>query len=129
MPDNNQFVSFETLRNLADDLEDNAACRSFVIDFVSMWEARHTRLQEAILTCDANAAMDAVLSVKTASAMAGAKPLSALAARLQQLIECLGEELRTSSTLALLQEIKSCGEATVVQLRLWYMSSSGPAGG
>jgi HPt (histidine-containing phosphotransfer) domain-containing protein len=123
-----QLVSFEALRELADEFDDDCVCRSFVGNFISMWEARHARLRDAVLACDVKAAMDAVLSVKTASAMAGAKPLSALAAKLQQLIQCLGEELRTSSTLALLEEIKFCGEATIVQLKLWYSGSAGPAG-
>ncbi|NMR30393.1 Hpt domain-containing protein [Crystallibacter degradans] len=123
MPKVAPLVSLETLRQLAAELEDEERCRSFVRNFICIWDERHARLCQAIQASDAKAAMDVVLSLKVSSAMAGAGRLSQLAANLQAMLLRLGEDIRTSCTLSLLEEITACGRATMAQLRLDYLEA------
>ena len=121
MPKVAPLVSLETLRQLAAELEDEEACRAFVRSFIGIWDERQVRLCQAIRASDAKAAMDVVLSVKVSSAMAGAGRLSQLAANLQAMLLRLGEDIMTSCTLDLLDEITACGRATMAQLQLDYL--------
>lgn len=65
--------------------------------------------------------MDVVLSMKVSSAMAGADRLSQLAGNLQAMLLRSGEDIMTSCTLDLLEEITECGRATMAQLQLDYL--------
>ncbi|WP_158300482.1 Hpt domain-containing protein [Arthrobacter crystallopoietes] len=121
MPKVAPLVSLEALRRLAAELEDEETCRTFVGSFIGTWDERQARLRQAIQASDAKAAMDVVLSVKVSSAMAGAGRLSQLAGNLQVMLLRLGEDIRTSCTMDLFEEIRACGCATMVQLQADYL--------
>ncbi|MEW1979587.1 Hpt domain-containing protein [Citricoccus sp. NPDC079358] len=74
----------DALGRLGEQLGDTDMLCGFIRRYEAMLDQRVERLQHALSTQDHEDWMDAVLSLKTASAMAGAKALSALAARLQE---------------------------------------------
>ncbi|WP_051427612.1 Hpt domain-containing protein [Arthrobacter sp. H20] len=84
--DNMPLVDQEALRALSDQLENPSALTSFVLDFVQAWEEKYLRFADAVERRDHAAALDAVLSIKTTSAMVGAARLAGLAARIEELV-------------------------------------------
>jgi hypothetical protein len=68
-------VSTPALMDLADELGTDAATR-FVHVFTDLWPTRSQRIHAAIHARDAPAAMDAVLSLRSAALMAGARSLA-----------------------------------------------------
>jgi uncharacterized protein YfaQ (DUF2300 family) len=68
-------VSPAVLMDLARELGPEATTR-FVHAFVDLWPVRRPRIHTAIQARDAPAAMDAVLSLRSAVLMAGAQPLA-----------------------------------------------------
>jgi hypothetical protein len=68
-------VSPTVLMDLARELGADATAR-FVRAFVDLWPVRRLRIHTAIQARDAPAAMDAVLSLRSAALMAGAQPLA-----------------------------------------------------
>jgi HPt (histidine-containing phosphotransfer) domain-containing protein len=77
-------VDGQVLAVLGEELEDRQALRGFLVQYLGLLDHR---LDRALETGDPEAGMDAVLSLKTASAMAGATALSQAAARLQARID------------------------------------------
>lgn len=68
-------MSTTVLVNLAEELGTEAVTR-FVHTFVDLWPTRRQRIHAAIRRRDAPAAMDAVLSLRSGSFMAGATHLA-----------------------------------------------------
>jgi HPt (histidine-containing phosphotransfer) domain-containing protein len=122
------LICLETLRQLEDELGDDESSRTFVGTYVSMWEGRRDRLSHAVLAPDMEAGLEAVLSLKIASSMAGAHHLARLAEQLQELITRALRGLSSSQADAhpagavdLLSQLNDCGNATMEQLRLDYL--------
>ncbi|MGB9033642.1 MAG: hypothetical protein WCC45_03885 [Paeniglutamicibacter sp.] len=68
-------MSTTVLMDLARELGADATTR-FVRAFMDLWSVRRLRIHAAIQARDAPAAMDAVLSLRSAALMAGARPLA-----------------------------------------------------
>lgn len=73
----------EALRRLGDELGDADVLCGFLRRYVAMLDQRVERLERALAAQDHEDWMDAVLSLKTSSALAGARALADLAAGLQ----------------------------------------------
>lgn len=71
------------LEKLREDLREYEVWRVFVQNFIAALPLRIEKLRVALTTGDAAGAMDAVLSLKTASQMIGAERLAALALDLE----------------------------------------------
>ncbi|MGW9402454.1 hypothetical protein ACWGQ2_00625 [Arthrobacter sp. NPDC055585] len=100
------------LRDLSDQLGPGT-CQQFVGDYIQLWDSRYSRLVSALHTTDFPAAMDVVLSIKTASQMAGAERLARLAADAQALVR----KQDRSGLAALLEPLEQCGQETMDELR------------
>lgn len=74
----------EALDRLGEQLGDTDIFCGFICRYVAMLGQRIQRLERALSAQDHEGWMDAVLSLKTSSALAGAQALSTLAARLQE---------------------------------------------
>lgn len=72
------------LRRLAEQLEDDDVLCEFLRRYLGMLDQRIDRLERALIAQDREDWMDAVLSLKTSSALAGAQALAAEAALLQE---------------------------------------------
>ena len=81
---NAPVVDLDALERLRDELGDRHILRMFLARYTSMLEQRVNRLQNALLIQDHETWMDAVLSLKTSSALVGAVALSALAEELER---------------------------------------------
>lgn len=78
----------DALGRLGEQLGDTAVLCGFIRRYEAMLDQRVARLQRALTARDHEDWMDAVLSLKTSSAMAGAEALSRLAADLQEAFAC-----------------------------------------
>lgn len=74
----------DALRRLGEQLDDADMLCGFLRRYVAMLDQRIDRLERALAVQDHEDWMDAVLSLKTSSALAGARALAALAACLQE---------------------------------------------
>ena len=74
----------EALRRLGDELGDSDVLYGFLRRYVALLDPRLKRLEQALVSADHDDWMDAVLSLKTSSAQAGAHALAELAADLQR---------------------------------------------
>ena len=106
-----RLVSVRVLRDLGDQLGPGTS-RQFVVDYVRLWDSRYSRLVSALHNTDFAAAMDVVLSIKTASQMAGAERLARLAAEAQDLVRSQDH----AGLVALLEPLEQCGQATMHEL-------------
>lgn len=102
------------LEELAEQLQSPDVAHRFARDYAALWEQRHRRLTTAVEGQDHAAALDAVISLKTSSAMVGGKRLAGLAGKLQRLIQT--GDLRAGQ--ALLPIVADSGRATVNELNL-----------
>lgn len=83
-PVDDPIVDTDVLGRLGDQLGDTEVLCGFIRRYESMLDQRVERLQCALAAQDHEDWMDAVLSLRTSSAMAGAEALSHLAATLQE---------------------------------------------
>lgn len=74
----------EALSRLGEELGDSDTLRGFLRRYVAMLDQRIDRLERALSAQDHEGWMDAVLSLKTSSALAGAEALALEAAALQE---------------------------------------------
>lgn len=74
----------DALRRLSDELGDVDMLCGFIRRYVAMLDQRIERLERALAAQDHEGWMDAVLSLKTSSTLAGAQALADLAAGLQE---------------------------------------------
>ena len=110
------WVDADVLRDLEEQLAGPSVVQRFIHDYVSLWQRRHETLAAAIERQDAEAALDAAISLKVSSSMVGGTPLARLAQKLQETIQAgnfpAGEEL--------LSAVGVCGRATVNELVAGY---------
>ncbi len=110
-PATRRLVSVRVLRDLSDQLGSGIS-RQFVGDYIRLWDSRYSRLVSALHTADSAAAMDVVLSIKTASQMAGAERLARIAAEAQDLVR--REDY--AGLADLLEPLEACGQDTMLEL-------------
>ena len=110
------LVSRDVLDALEQELEDPEAYATYVRLNHGLWPARHQRLVEAIRAGDATGAMDAVLSLKSASQMIGAMQLAELALTAERALR----DGRLREAEELLQDLEVCGTATMKQISREY---------
>ncbi|MHA7277408.1 Hpt domain-containing protein [Arthrobacter sp. Hz1] len=113
------LVDQNTLRALGDQLENPSAVTSFVADFIHVWDERYVKLADTVRRRDRDAALEAVLSVRTTSTMVGAARLASLAASLEELIRL--DDL--DEAVDALPFIQACGLQTIRELVLCSKSS------
>lgn len=87
------------------------AATRFASAFIRLWDSRSSRLEQAPRSGDPAAALDAVLSVKSSSALAGALRLSSHAAGLE-----LALRTGTGDVVLLCGDLLACGEETLSAL-------------
>lgn len=80
------LVDPATLADLEYQLDNRFVARSFATDFGDTWERRFAGLSLAVEKQDRLNSLDAVLSLKTASTMVGAKRLARVAEDLESLV-------------------------------------------
>lgn len=80
------LVDPTALRELAAQLESPAVAKGFARDYAKMWDRRYDSLASALGRRDQAAALDAVLSLKTSSAMVGGIRLAQLAGELESAV-------------------------------------------
>jgi hypothetical protein len=112
------------LAELAEELQSPDIAHRFARDYAALWDERQRRLTSAVEGQDRAAALDAVISLKTASAMVGGRHLAVLAGKLQAHIQA-GD---LPSGQALLPAVADYGRATVNELRLGYPPQEEPLG-
>jgi HPt (histidine-containing phosphotransfer) domain-containing protein len=117
------YVDPSVLQTLRCELEPDAEyCTVFVNSYIQQLPRRLDRLRHAVEAMDLDAALDAVLSVKTSSMMVGAAYLSTLADELETILKHLEthpERLAEQSPglqLALLESMDACTDQTVAGL-------------
>lgn len=117
------FVDLTVLETLRSELEpDSAYCRVFVNSYIQQLPLRLARLRRAVEAMDLDAAMDAVLSLKTSSRMVGAAYLGTLADELESILRrsAAGPWPELSQPvglqLALLESMEACAGQTVAGL-------------
>ncbi len=110
-PGTRRIVSLRVLRDLSDQLGPGTS-QQFVADYIRLWDSRYSRLVSALDNTDFAAAMDVVLSIKTASQMAGAQRLARLAAEAQDLVRRQDH----AGLVALLEPLEQCGQDTMHEL-------------
>lgn len=113
------LVDPRILHRLEEEFEDPGPAHSFVRDFVSFWDERYARLSEAVRLRDADASLDAVLSVRIASSMIGASRLADLAAELESTLKRGNLEAVAEA----LPQLRDCGTATVKKLTTTYINA------
>jgi HPt (histidine-containing phosphotransfer) domain-containing protein len=125
----------DALHRLGEQLGDPDVLCGFLRRYLSLLDARIARLEQALAAADQADWMDAVLSLKTSSAMAGARALAEQAAELeQQSAACPSwrapvERAGTGSGLTRRAERIAClrrlAAETARQLRLFLQQLSG----
>jgi HPt (histidine-containing phosphotransfer) domain-containing protein len=93
-----------SIRRLAEDLENPNIALIFLGEFLFMLPGRMQRILETLADRDAKAALDAILSLKTTSSMAGAVKAEFCCWRIESLIRC-GRFEEASESAQLLQRI------------------------
>lgn len=114
------LVDPAALHDLGAQLDNPAAATGFARDYAKMWEQRFQSLESALNHRDGVGALDAVLSLKTSSAMVGALSLAQLAAQLEDAIR-IGDMDRARSLLA---EVAERGRGSVDEIRLSHLGES-----
>ncbi|GAA1755554.1 hypothetical protein GCM10009712_00740 [Pseudarthrobacter sulfonivorans] len=81
-----QWVELTVLAELEAELDGPELARGFAGDYAAMWDQRFSRLAAAVQAHDRKAALDAVISLRIASAMVGGIRLATLAQSLEDAI-------------------------------------------
>lgn len=114
------LVCLETLQSLEKSLDgERDLSRNFVIRYVDMWPSRLERIQNATTTDDRKEAMDASLSLRSASVMVGVTRLADLALGIIELIE--GGP--TATLTKLVTALQLCGDQTMHHLKFSYINT------
>ena len=104
-------------RDLGAQLENPAVAKGFARDYTRMWDQRYRSLASALERGDLAGSMDAVLSLKTSSAMVGGLRLAQLAGELENALRA-GDIGRA---LSLLRDVAARGGETVDELQFSYV--------
>ncbi|MET3140398.1 UNVERIFIED_ORG: HPt (histidine-containing phosphotransfer) domain-containing protein [Arthrobacter sp. UYEF2] len=112
-----RWVEPDILAELEEELDGPELAFGFARDYASLWDLRFSRLAAAVHTEDRPAALDAVISLRIASAMVGGIRLSALA-------QVLEDAIRRNDFVhgqALLTIVAEHGVRTVSELQASYI--------
>ncbi|WP_314191526.1 Hpt domain-containing protein [uncultured Arthrobacter sp.] len=110
-------LDLDVLRELEEDMGSTGVAHNFARDYIRIWDKRRTYLEASIADDDAEAAMDAVLSLKNSALMVGAARLAQLAVQLERLVKS-GD---LPGVRRLLPFVALTGEQTVCGLKLGYL--------
>jgi hypothetical protein len=111
------LVDPAALQELGVQLDSPAVAKGFARDYARMWDRRYDSLASAIGRHDQAAAINAVLSLKTSSAMVGGVHLAQLAGELEAAVRS-GDMAQAQSFLGALAER---GGQTVDELQFSYV--------
>jgi HPt (histidine-containing phosphotransfer) domain-containing protein len=111
------LVDPAALQDLGAQLESPSAAKGFARDYTKMWDQRYNCLESALDRRDEAGSLEAVLSLKTSSAMVGGVQLARLAGELEDAVRG-GDMERASSLLA---EVAESGSETVDELQYSYI--------
>jgi hypothetical protein len=111
------LVDPTALQDLSAQLENPAVAKGFARDYTRMWDQRYRSLASALERGDLAGSMDAVLSLKTSSAMVGGLRLAQLAGELENALRA-GDIGRA---LSLLRDVAARGGETVDELQFSYV--------
>ncbi len=114
------LVDPTALQELGSQLESPAVAKGFARDYTNMWDRRYQSLASSLGSGDEAAALDAVLSLKTSSAMVGGVRLAGLARELEDAIRVRDADRAR----LLLQEVAESGHETVDELQFSYLKDS-----
>lgn len=119
MPDSHiELVSKEALESLEESLDgDRSLCRDFINRYITMWSGRLERIHDAVIEGHEENAMDAILSLRSASIMVGACRLGDLTTGIIRLLE--GGHITAVGKL--LTTLKLYGNQTMHQLKVSYI--------
>ena len=111
------LVDPAALQDLGAQLDSPAVAKGFARDYTRMWDQRYRALASALERGDRAGSMDAVLSLKTSSAMVGGLRLAQLAGELEDSIRA-GD---MDHALSLLRDVAERGDETVDELQFSYV--------
>jgi len=111
------LVDPAALQDLGAQLDSPSVAKGFARDYTRMWDQRYRSLASALKRGDHAGSMDAVLSLKTSSAMVGGLRLAQLAGELEDAIRA-GDMDRA---LSLLGDVAERGDETVDELQFSYV--------
>ncbi|MBT2594435.1 Hpt domain-containing protein [Arthrobacter sp. ISL-72] len=111
------LVDLAVLQDLSDQLAHPAVAQNFARDYATLWSQRYQKLAAAVDRQDVAAALDAVISMKIASAMVGGLRLARLAEQLEGFIR--NGDLQNGH--ALIAAVELHGSATVKELQDTYI--------
>jgi hypothetical protein len=114
------LVDPTALQELGSQLDSPAVAKGFARDYANMWDRRYHSLETSLDNGDEAAALEAVLSLKTSSAMVGGVRLAGLARELEDAIRVRDADLARS----LLHEVAESGNETVDELQVSYLKDS-----
>ena len=114
------LVDPSALHELGSQLDSPAVAKGFARDYTNMWDRRYRSLASSLDSGDEAAALDAVLSLKTSSAMVGGVRLAELARELEDAIRVRDADLAR----LLLREVADSGNETVDELQLSYLEEN-----
>lgn len=105
------------LQDLGAQLESPSVAKGFARDYAAMWDQRYSCLASALARRDEAGSLEAVLSLKTSSAMVGGVQLARLAGELEDAVR--GGDMERASSL--LGDIAESGSETVDELQYSYI--------
>lgn len=118
------LLDLTVLQELEAELASPAVARTFARDYTEIWGQRYGHLNTAVDAEDVADALDAVISLKIASAMVGALRLAELAETVQGLIRS-GDWDYCQELMPL---VKAQGNETMRELQLRYLAPDQTAG-
>ena len=110
-------LDLDVLHDLEEDMGSSGIAHNFARDYIKIWDKRRTYLESSVEDNDADAAMDAVLSLKNSAMMVGASRLAQLAVNLESLVK--NGDLH--GVRRLLPFVALTGEQTVCGLKQGYL--------
>lgn len=117
------LIDPQALQRLEEHLEDAMPARAFAQDYIDNWNRRDAQLVSTVRQQDLDAALDAALSLLSASIMIGALRLAGLSEDFRQALE----DTNLHAAHSYLAAITQCGRATVLELETTYLQPSGRA--
>ena len=117
VPDAAPLVDPAALQDLGVQLESPSVAKGFARDYAKMWDQRYNALASALDRRDQAGSLEAVLSLKTSSAMVGGVQLTRLAGELEAAVR--GGDMDRARTL--LGQVAESGSETVDELQYSYI--------
>lgn len=120
-PQQAPLVCLETLQALEAALDGKRShCRYFVLLYIDSWPHRFAQLHDALTADDHEAAMDAALSLRSASIMVDASRLGELATDVIHHLESRQDAVASQ----ILTAMQWCGDKTMHQLKVSYLNNA-----